>query len=108
MNAVVVLTTVGASFDAAALARTLVEQRLAACVNIVDAVRSIYRWKNAVEDEREQLLIIKTTSGRVDALREALFALHPYDVPEFVVLEAGAGGAYAEWLMESVAATAGP
>lgn len=102
MKLVVVLTTVGAGFDAAALAKSLVEQRLAACVNILPGVESIYRWKNAIEDDREQLLVIKTTEERVDALREALFAVHPYEVPEFVVLAAEAGGAYAEWLLHSV------
>ena len=102
MKAVVVLTTVGAGFDAAALAKSLVEQRVAACVNILPEVRSLYRWKDAVEDDREQLLVIKTTEERVDALREALFAAHPYEVPEFVVLAAEAGGAYAEWLLHSV------
>jgi len=102
VKAVVVLTTVGAGFDAAALAKSLVEQRVAACVNILPEVRSLYRWKDAVEDDREQLLVIKTTEERVDALREALFAAHPYEVPEFVVLAAEAGGAYAEWLLHSV------
>ncbi len=102
MKACVVLTTVAASFDAAALARTLVEQRLAACVNIVAEVRSIYRWNDGIDDEREQLLLIKTTDERVEALREALVALHPYEVPEFVVLAAETGGAYAEWLLHSV------
>ena len=102
MKACVVLTTVGAGFDAAALAKTLVEQRLAACVNIVPEVRSIYRWESAVEDEREQLLLIKTTEDRVDALRQALLAAHPYEVPEFVVLTAEVQGAYAEWILHSV------
>jgi periplasmic divalent cation tolerance protein len=102
VKAVVVLTTVGAGFDAAALAKSLVEQRVAACVNILPEVRSLYRWKEAVEDDREQLLVIKTTEERVDALREALFAAHPYEVPEFVVLAAEAGGAYAEWLLHNV------
>ena len=102
MKAVVVLTTVGAGFDAAALARTLVEQRLAACVNIVAEVRSIYRWNDGVDDEREQLLVIKTTEERVAALRDALFAVHPYDVPEFVVLDAEAHGPYGAWLTASV------
>lgn len=102
MKAVVVLTTVGAGFDAAALARTLVEQRLAACVNIVAEVRSIYRWNDGVDDEREQLLLIKTTEERVAALRDALFAVHPYDVPEFVVLDAEAHGPYGTWLTASV------
>jgi periplasmic divalent cation tolerance protein len=101
VSAVVVLTTVGAGFDAAGLAKSLVEQRLAACVNIVAVVRSIYAWNGGVEDDREQLLVIKTTEEHVDALREALFARHPYEVPEFVVLPATAHGAYAEWLIAS-------
>jgi periplasmic divalent cation tolerance protein len=101
VKACVVLTTVAASYDAAALARALVEQRLAACVNIVAEVRSIYRWNDGIDDEREQLLLIKTTEERVDALREALLARHPYDVPEFVVLSAEAQGAYGAWLQES-------
>jgi len=102
VKAVVVLTTVDAGFDAAALAKSLVEQRVAACVNILPEVRSLYRWKDAVEDDREQLLVIKTTEERVDALREALFAAHPYEVPEFVVLDAGVHGSYGAWLAESV------
>ena len=102
MKACVVLTTVAAGFDAAALARTLVEQRLAACVNIVAEVRSIYRWNDGVDDEREQLLLIKTTEERVEALRDALFAQHPYEVPELVVLDADALGAYGAWLAQSV------
>ena len=102
MKACVVLTTVGADFDAAALARALVEQRLAACVNIVAEVRSIYRWNNGVEDEREQLLVIKTTEERVEALREVVLERHPYEVPEFVVLDAEAQGAYGDWLLHSV------
>ena len=102
MTARVVLTMVGADFDAAALARNLVDQRVAACVSIVAEVRSIYRWKNAVEDDREQMLIIKTTAERIDALREALLAAHPYEVPEFVVLDADAEGPYADWLLHSV------
>jgi len=103
MTPVVVLTTVGAGFDAAALARMLVESRLAACVNIVERIRSIYRWEGRIEDDGEQLLVIKTTDTRVDSLREELFRLHPYDVPEFVVLPvAGIAASYGAWLLESV------
>jgi Uncharacterized protein involved in tolerance to divalent cations len=102
MTPVIVLTTVGADFDARPLARELVEQRLAACVNIVDAVTSIYRWKGRVEEEGEQLLVIKTIDANVDALRKELFARHPYEVPEFVVLPiASTSDAYGAWLLES-------
>jgi periplasmic divalent cation tolerance protein len=104
MTPVIVLTTVGADFDPRPLARELVEQRLAACVNIIPAVTSIYRWQGRVEEEGEQLLIIKTVDANVDALRDALFAGHPYDVPEFVVLPvASTSEAYGAWLLESAA-----
>lgn len=103
MNAVVVLTTVGVSFDARALARALVELRVAACVNIVERVTSIYRWQGKVEEDGEQLLIVKTTAEKVAELREALFSRHPYEVPEFVVLPINElGPAYGAWLLESV------
>jgi len=102
-HALLVLTTVGAGFDSAALARALVEQRLAACVNIIDRVLSVYRWEGRVVDDTEVLLVIKTTDARVDALREELFHRHPYDVPEFVVVEpASLSDAYGAWLRESV------
>jgi periplasmic divalent cation tolerance protein len=102
MNAVIVLTTVAAGFDARPLARELVEQRLAACVNIVAGVTSIYRWKGSVSEDGEQLLVIKTVSASLDDLREALFARHPYEVPEFVVLPiASMSDAYGAWLLES-------
>jgi len=102
MTPVVVLTTVGPDFDAAMLARALVEQRLAACVNIVERIRSIYRWEGNVSDDAEQLLIIKTTDERVDALREELLRRHPYAVPEFVVLPVTTSDAYGAWLLECV------
>jgi periplasmic divalent cation tolerance protein len=102
MNAVIVLTTVGASFDANALARTLVEERVAACINIVPSVTSIYRWQGRVDEDSEQLLIIKTVDDNLQALRESLFARHPYEVPEFVVLPvASTSDAYGGWLLES-------
>lgn len=101
---VIVLTTVGPDYDARALAHTLVENRLAACVNILPEVHSVYRWEGRVTSEPEQLLLIKTTESSVDALREEIFAHHPYDVPEFLVLPvASASAAYAAWLIESVA-----
>ena len=100
----IVLTTVGADFDARALAHALVEARVAACVNIVPAVQSIYRWEGRVSEDAEQLLIVKTAMDRVEALRKELFARHPYDVPEFVVMKIDAtSDAYGAWLLQSVA-----
>ena len=99
---VLVLTTLGAEADAAALARTLVEERLAACVNVVPGLTSIYRWKGSVEQEREQQLLIKTTSGSVEALAARLREIHPYELPEFIVLDASASAAYGAWVKESV------
>lgn len=101
-DALIVLTTVGADFDARALSRELVEARVAACVNIIPAVQSIYRWENAVAEDGEQLLLIKTTAARVDELREALFARHPYEVPELVVLRIDQlSERYGAWLTAS-------
>lgn len=100
MKPVIALTTTAADYDAASLARTLVEEQLAACVNIVESVTSIYRWENQVHEEGEKLLIMKTTSDRVDALRDRLLDLHPYDIPEFLVLPVeGASEAYETWLV---------
>lgn len=82
MSAAVILCTVPSEEKAGEIARALVERRLAACVNVVPSVRSIYRWQGAIEDEREALLIIKTHQRRVDALYAALPELHPYAVPE--------------------------
>lgn len=103
MKPLLVLTTVGVDFDARALAHTLVEARLAACVNVVSGVHSVYRWEERVAEEGEQLLLIKTSDVRVEALREELFRLHPYDVPEFVVLPIDSvSEAYGAWLFSSL------
>jgi periplasmic divalent cation tolerance protein len=100
---VLVLTTVGGDFDARALARSLVELRVAACVNIVERVVSVYRWEGEITEDAEQLLVIKTMDVQVDALREALFARHPYEVPEFVVVPvAGVSEGYEAWLRGAV------
>jgi periplasmic divalent cation tolerance protein len=100
---VLVLTSVGADFDARAMAHQLVEARVAACVNIVDRIHSVYRWEGRVTDDAEQLLVIKTTGDRVNALRELLFRLHPYQVPEYVVLHMDeTSEAYGNWLRDSV------
>ena len=104
-STVVVLTTLSASTDAVAFARVLVTDRLAACVNVLPAMTSLYRWKGAIEEDTEQQLVIKTTSDRVAAIEARFRELHPYELPEFIVLSAEASVAYAAWLSESVAAT---
>jgi periplasmic divalent cation tolerance protein len=94
-----VLTTVGSEDDATRIARELVEARLAACVNVVPGVRSFYRWKRDVEEDAELLLLIKTTGARVDALRDALTRLHPYELPEFVALSFDrVGEEFGKWI----------
>ncbi len=105
MKPVLILTTVGLDFDAKALAHALVDARLAACVNIVERIHSVYRWEGRVQGDAEQLLVIKTSDARVEELREELFRLHPYTVPEFVVLPIEATSeSYGAWLLESVTA----
>lgn len=100
---VLVLTTLGADADGGAFARTLVGERLAACVNVLPPMTSVYRWKDAVEQDREQLLIVKTTADRLAALEARVRQLHTYDLPEFLVIPASGGSAaYLAWVNESV------
>lgn len=98
----IVLTTIGADADAASIAKTLVDERLAACVNILPPMTSVYRWQGNVEQDREQQMVIKTTSDRVEALHARLRQLHPYELPEFLVLAASGSDAYQAWVGESV------
>ena len=98
----IVLTTIGGDTDAAALARTLVEEHLAACVSILPEITSVYRWKDRVEQEREQQMVIKTTADRLQALEWRLRQLHPYELPEFIVLGAEGSAAYGTWVRDSV------
>lgn len=101
MTPVVILTTFDSSFDPAPVARDLVDRKLAACVNIVERVRSIYRWKGSVQDEREHLLVIKTVEEKVVPLRDLLFAQHPYEVPEFIVMRVDdTSAAWRQWLID--------
>ena len=101
----IVLTTVGASTDATAFARVLVTDRLAACVNVLPPMTSLYRWKGAIEEDREQQLVIKTTSDRVAAIEARFRELHPYELPEFLVLSATGSASYLDWLGDSVTST---
>ena len=97
-----VLTTFPADPPAAhTFARTLVDERLAACVSIHQPMTSIYRWEGKVEEALEHQLTIKTTASRVPALIARIQALHPYDVPEILVLPIADGGdAYLQWVRE--------
>lgn len=98
-DALVVLVTAPSAEQAAALGRALVGERLAACASVVPGVRSIYWWEGEVQDAPEALLVLKTTRGRFDALRERTLALHPYEVPEVIALPVEAGSAaYLDWL----------
>jgi periplasmic divalent cation tolerance protein len=85
------------------IGRVLVEEALAACINLVPGVESIYRWRGKVETGGEVLGVLKTTAERLQALERHLVALHPYEVPEVVALEADSvSPSYAEWLRSSV------
>lgn len=102
IDVVMVVTTMpGGEDEATTLARTLVEERLAACVHVRAPMTSVYRWKGTVEQETERQVVIKTTRARVAALEARLRVLHPYEVPEFLVLPVETGGdAYVRWVAE--------
>lgn len=94
-----VLTTFATAEDAAAVVRPVVEENLAACGTLLPGARSIYRWQGAVEDAAEVVVLLKTTAGRLPALRERVLALHPYETPEWVVLDpTEVSPAYAAWV----------
>ena len=99
----IVLTTTANLEEAERLARTLVEERLAACATLIPNVRSIYRWQGKVEDSTETMLLIKTGVEQLATLEARILALHSYDTPEFLVLGIDAGSAgYLDWLMASL------
>ena len=101
-DCVVVWTTIGPAADGRGMASILVNERLAACVNVLPEMDSIYRWKGQVETDRERQLVIKTTAARVPALRARVRELHDYEVPEFIVLPIiGGSDAYLNWIRES-------
>jgi len=96
----VVLVTAPDLDTAAALARTLVEERLVACANLVPGVRSIYRWEGRIQDDAEVLLVAKTGAARCDALAARVRDLHPYELPEVVVLPVSGGSRdYLDWVI---------
>jgi len=100
-NLVLVLTTAPDDERAEAWARALVEERLAACVNVHGPMTSFYRWKGVVERDAERQVVIKTTRERVPSLRERLRELHSYELPEFVVLAVEDGSdEYLKWVVD--------
>ena len=99
----IVLTTASSEEEAQKIARHLVERRLAACVNIVPQVTSIYRWQGKMEEAGEFLLIIKTTAAAFGEVREAIASLHSYELPECICLTIEDGSPnYLEWIADSV------
>ena len=106
---IVVLSTCASPEDAARIARSLVEKKLAACVNVMPAVRSFYRWQGAIEDDQESLLVIKSSRGLFDQLRVEIEKLHSYEVPEVIAVPIVDGSeGYLEWLERELAAKLEP
>lgn len=103
MSAVVALSTTSSMEEARRIALELVSSRVAACVNIIPGITSVYSWKDALHEETEYLLLIKSERDRVDELRAKLLAVHSYEVAEFVVVDVAAiSEPYAAWIAEAV------
>ena len=101
-NEVLVVLVTCPPDKAEAIAAALVEARVAACVNVVPGLRSVYRWKGAVQHDDEALLLVKTTRDRFEALKRAVLKHHPYELPEVIALPVERGHApYLEWVVES-------
>ena len=104
-DVLVVFCTFPDADKAAEVARAIVDERLAACVNLLPGVRSIYSWKGEVCDDAEVLALIKTSADRFDAMRARIVELHPYDCPEVIAAQISAGHpAYMQWVRENTAA----
>jgi periplasmic divalent cation tolerance protein len=100
---IIVLTTAGSRQEAEEIASALLERRLAACVNILGPVHSIYRWKGAVESASEHVLLIKTLSGEFIRVRDAIRELHSYELPECITIRVEDGAAaYLAWIEDSL------
>ena len=99
----IIISTAGSREEAARIANALVEEKLAACVNIVGPIESIYRWQGKVENAQEFLMLVKTVAARSKVVMERIRELHSYEVPEAVVVSINDGlPAYLQWLSESV------
>jgi len=99
----VVITTCGSEEEAQKIARELVERRVAACVNIVSPIQSVYRWQGKVESATEWLLLIKTSAEKFAAVRDAIGELHSYDLPECIMVSIEDGSPeYLKWIEENI------
>lgn len=99
----VVLITTGSSEEGHRIARALVDERLAACVNILSPIQSIYRWEGQVQEDREVLLVVKTTAQMLEPLSLRVRQLHSYDVPEIIALQVVAGASdYLAWIDDQI------
>src|SRR5581483_4208892 len=101
-GAVIVLTTMPADDRAAMVAQTLIGERLAACVNVHPPMRSVYRWHGAVQSDEERQVVIKTTRQRLGALTARIRQLHPYELPELLVIDASGSAEYVDWITSEV------
>jgi len=98
-----ILVTTSPRAEAKRIAHALVEERLAACVNLIGGVHSVYRWEGAIETADEVLLVIKTIQDKVEAVRTRVHQLHTYELPEFLVLDVADGShAYLEWIASCI------
>ena len=100
----IVMSTAGSEDEGARIAKSLLERKLCACINLIPKVRSFYRWEGAIQDDAEVLLIMKTTKENLQALSDHLAEKHSYDVPEVLAVSVERGrSSYLEWLAESCA-----
>ncbi len=101
-DAIVVLVTASSADEATRIAEVVVEERLAACVNLIGPIRSIYRWRDEVRSDPEMLMLVKTSRRQFDALEQRVRELHSYDVPEVIALDVAQGSIpYLEWIAET-------
>lgn len=101
-NTAVVFVTCANEEQGAGIARVLVSERLAACVNLIGSIRSIYRWREKIEDDRETLILIKTRTALLQKVEKRVRELHTYEVPEIMALRFHQGSApYVDWLLDS-------